>query len=114
MSPPMQVTEEGVFFPLKDAQIHDALEESLEQENAMLKTGLEKALGVATLIQEEFERVKTDIAKEREEWKATAEKAYKDGYRKGYKDASKGIGIILGVNYDGEVVAGIGGYIKLM
>ena len=95
-------------MPEQDGRDLLALNRGLEAWANILKDALEDERARADTLMERMTAFLEASEKERGEWKAFAKKEYERGYQEGYARGRHGFGVFAGVNYTGELAAGVG------
>lgn len=95
-------------MPEQDGRDLLALNRGLEAWANVLKDALEDERARADTLMERMTAFLEASEQEREEWKAFARKEYERGYADGFKRGRQGVGFFVGLNYNGDPVAGVG------
>lgn len=107
--PPGMVTpESGYWMTEQDGKDLLAAVRGLEAWNRSLQDALKEERSRADVLMERMDSFLQAVEKEREEWKEFAKKEYRRGFDEGFRRGRAGFGIFVGVNYDGDPVAGFG------
>lgn len=95
-------------MPEEDGRDLLALNQGLEAWANVLQDALDDERERANVLMEKMTAFLEASEKEREEWRAVARKEYERGYADGFKRGRQGVGFFVGLNYNGDPVAGVG------